>query len=186
MFLVATLLTSLGLASPLLARAPTPCHPARAAAVQLVTGDDAAILTEANVESALADFRSAAVSMFGEHAQASSIGITGDVRLVHLDGPFVVVALTGKFWHRRETVLANAGTFLRQRIPEICEVDVLDDDELLDVITDEETGVIIEDRRAPDLNGDRETLEYQGIDPDTRGPFQSPSGGFRAGGSIFS
>jgi len=34
------------------------------------------------------------------------------------------------------------------------------------------------DKRAPDFNGDRETMEYQGIDPDARGPFVfSNSGG---------
>ena len=65
-------------------------------------------------------------------------------------------------------------------------VDVQDPDDLLDLIRDEETGMVLEDRRAPDLSGDRETLEYQGIDPDTRGPFAQASGGFRPGGSMFS
>lgn len=180
--------------APPLAHTPSPSQlvdsrlrPSRVAALRLIDNDDAAaILTEANVEAALAGFREAAISMFGCHPQASAIGITGDVRLSHIDGPFVSIMLSGKFWHRRETVLANAGTFLRQRIPEICEVDVADPDMLIDVVTDEETGVVLEDRRAPDLSGDRATLEYQGIDPDSRGPFPRPSGGFRVGGSIFS
>ena len=34
--------------------------------------------------------------------------------------------------------------------------------------------------------GDRETMEYQGIDPDNRGPFAWGAGGFRPGGSLFS
>ena len=34
------------------------------------------------------------------------------------------------------------------------------------------------DKRAPDFNGDREVMEYQGLDPDARGPFVfSNSGG---------
>ena len=34
-----------------------------------------------------------------------------------------------------------------------------------------------EDKRSPDFNGDRETMEYQGLDPDARGPFVFASGG---------
>jgi len=34
-----------------------------------------------------------------------------------------------------------------------------------------------EDKRSPDFNGDRETMEYQGLDPDARGPFVFSSGG---------
>jgi len=148
--------------------------------------DDGSVLTEANVQSALEDFREAAVSMFGCHRESAAIGVTGDLRIVALDGPVVVVAFEGRFWHRRETVLANFATFLRRRIPEIADIDVSDDDDLVDVVRCEETGEVLEDRRAPDVNGDRATLEYQGIDPDTRGPFASPAGGFRAGGSIYS
>jgi hypothetical protein len=29
----------------------------------------------------------------------------------------------------------------------------------------------VEDLRSPDFNGDRETMEYQGLNPDARGPF---------------
>ena len=83
-------------------------------------------------------------------------------------------------------VLVNTAAFLMRRIPEIAEVTVPDEETLLDVLRDAETGEIIEDRRAPDLTGDRQTLIYQGIDPDTRGPFASGYGGFRVGGSIFS
>ncbi len=148
--------------------------------------DDASVLTERNVETALRDMRQQARTFFGCHPESQAIGITGDVKLQSLDGPCVVVALSGAFWHRRETVLANTAAFLMARIPEIAEVTVPDEDMLLDLIRDDETGEVLEDRRAPDFNGDRQTLEYQGIDPDTRGPFASPSGGFRAGGSIFS
>jgi len=34
-----------------------------------------------------------------------------------------------------------------------------------------------EDKRSPDFNGDRETMEYQGLDPDARGPFVFASSG---------
>ena len=104
---------------------------------------------------------------------------------MELDGPIVYVALTGKFWHRRDTVLENARTYLMQKIPELADVDVADQDKLLDEIVDEETGAVTENRQSPDYNGDREALKYQGIDPDIRGPFPEPAGGFRPGGSIF-
>lgn len=139
-----------------------------------------------NVRIALDDFASAATSMFGRHSQAASIGITGDIEIVELDGPVVYVALRGKFWHRRETVLRNARAYLLQQIPELIDVDVANPDDLLDEIIDEETGVVAEDRHSPDYNGDREALKYQGIDPDQRGPFPEPTGGFRPGGSMLS
>ena len=136
-------------------------------------------LTEAGVQRALEDFQDQAESMFGRHPRASAIGITGEVALVELDGPFVLLSLGGRFWHKRETVLRNAAAFLRARIPEIADVELAAPDELDDIVYDDETGAVLEARRAPDWNGDRETLEYQGIDPDSRGPFAQPSGGFR-------
>lgn len=134
----------------------------------------------------LESFKAASPSMFGMHEAAANIGISGDIQLLELDGPVVVLTLRGRFWHRRETVLRNAGAFLSQRIPEIAEVTVADEEELLDTLVDEETGALLEDRRSPDYNGDREAMEYQGIDPDNRGPFPSGTGGLRPGGSMFS
>ena len=122
--------------------------------------------------------------MFGRHERAASVGITGEIELVELDGPVVYVKISGAFWHRRDTVLENARTYLLAEIPELIDVDVLNPDDLLDEVTDEETGVT-EYRQSPDFNGDREALKYQGIDPDIRGPFTEPAGGFRPGGSIY-
>ncbi|EOD35528.1 hypothetical protein EMIHUDRAFT_201673 [Emiliania huxleyi CCMP1516] len=103
----------------------------------------------------------AEASMLRGHPHTVAIGITGDIALAEVDGP-------------RETVLANAGAFLRQRWPEICDVIVGDPGSLRDVVRDDETGDVLEDRRAPDWNGDRAALEYQGIDPDRRGPGGEP------------
>ena len=165
------------------------------------------VCTEENVAAALADFKAEALSMFGCHPATAAIGITGDLRLASMDGPFITVELAGRFWHRRETVLANAEAYVRRRIPEVVEVDVAgahnnvlpalasahthalskaDQEDLLDVLRDDETGTVIEDRRAPDITGDREAMEYQGIDPDNRGPFGKGTGGFRPGGSMLS
>ncbi|OWM79086.1 hypothetical protein CDL15_Pgr003257 [Punica granatum] len=57
----------------------------------------------------------------------SSVGITGVVELAEMDGPFVKISLRGRFWHERSTVLARVGNYLKQRIPEILEVDVKDE-----------------------------------------------------------
>jgi hypothetical protein len=78
--------------------------------------------------------------------------------------------------------------WLNACMPEITEVRVEDEEELKDFeeIRDEETGEILEvrDKRAPDFNGDRATMEYQGMDPDMRGPF--PQGPMSSGGSMIS
>ena len=99
--------------------------------------------------------------MFGRHERAASVGITGEIELVELDGPVVYVKISGAFWHRRDTVLENARTYLLAEIPELIDVDVLNPDDLLDEVTDEETGVT-EYRQSPDFNGDREALKVPG------------------------
>ena len=142
--------------------------------------------SEENVEAVLEEFVSRAETMFGTHEAAQRIGITGTLRLHSLDGPVVLLQLSGRFWHKRVNVLANARRYLMYAIPELSDVDVFDPDNLLDTVVDEETGDILEDRRSPDWNGDREALAYQGIDPDTRGPFPNAQGGFRPGGSMLS
>ena len=143
-------------------------------------------LSEENVRIVLDEFMEAATSMFGRHPGCARVGITGEVELAALDGPIVQLSLRGCFWHRRETVVRNARAWLLAAIPELCDVELLDPDDEDDTIVDDETGVIIEDRRAPDWNGDRGALEYQGIDPDSRGPFPAAQGGFSAGGSMLS
>lgn len=117
------------------------------------------------------------------HARPSSVGITGAISLVDLQGPAVILSLQGQFWHRRETVLGRAAVWLHARMPEISTVAVADPEELRDFINvlDEWTGELAyqTDKRSPDFNGDRETMEYQGLDPDVRGPF--PAGGLKPG-----
>jgi hypothetical protein len=95
--------------------------------------------TEDNVEAMLDSFKAQSRSMFGCHEEAARIGITGDITLDELDGPIVVLALSGRFWHKRETVLRNAGAFLMRAIPEIADVVPSDDEDLLDRVYDEET-----------------------------------------------
>jgi len=60
------------------------------------------------------------------------VGITGQVDLAELDGPFVKLRLKGKFWHTRATVVARIGNYLKNRIPEILEVEIEDEKQLDD------------------------------------------------------
>ncbi|XP_010542974.1 PREDICTED: uncharacterized protein LOC104816015 [Tarenaya hassleriana] len=84
-------------------------------------------LTEDNIRLVLSDARVELAQLFD-----GSVGITGEVDLAELDGPFVKISLRGRFWHTRSTVLARIGNYLKQRIPEILEVDIEDEKQLDD------------------------------------------------------
>ncbi|CAI9088980.1 OLC1v1023455C1 [Oldenlandia corymbosa var. corymbosa] len=84
-------------------------------------------LTEDNIEQVLADARVELAQLFDV-----SVGITGKAELADLDGPYVKLRLSGKFWHKRSTVVARLGNYLKQRIPEILEVDIEDEKQLDD------------------------------------------------------
>ena len=71
-------------------------------------------------------------TLFGYSSENLSVGITGSVDLVELDGPVVVVTLGGRFWHQRPTVLARVKAYLLERCPEIVDVVVKDEFELTD------------------------------------------------------
>ncbi|KAK2632276.1 hypothetical protein EUGRSUZ_L01778 [Eucalyptus grandis] len=84
-------------------------------------------LTEENIRLVLADARVELAQIFD-----TSVGITGQIELAELDGPFVKISLRGRFWHERSMVLARVGNYLKQRIPEILEVDIEDEKQLDD------------------------------------------------------
>ncbi|XP_008796566.1 uncharacterized protein LOC103711985 isoform X2 [Phoenix dactylifera] len=84
-------------------------------------------LNEDNIRQVLIDARSEFAQIFD-----SSVGITGEVDLAELDGPFVKLRLQGRFWHQRAIVLARLGNYLKNRIPEILEVDIEDERQLDD------------------------------------------------------
>ncbi|XP_044487692.1 uncharacterized protein LOC123212581 [Mangifera indica] len=84
-------------------------------------------LTEDNVRLVMAEARVELAQLFD-----TSVGITGVAELAELDGPFVKISLRGRFWHQRSTVVARLGNYLKQRIPEILEVDIEDEKQLDD------------------------------------------------------
>ncbi len=129
---------------------------------------DTMYLDEENVRDCLEEFIESdyGTTMFGCHARAASIGITGSIDFVEICGPEVTLSLSGKFWHKRSTVLGRAAMWLNARIPEITDVVVADVEDLQDFeeIVDELSGDVLfrKDKRSEDFNGDRGTMEYQG------------------------
>ena len=61
-----------------------------------------------------------------------SIGMTGSVELVEIDGPEVVLRLRGRFWHKRADVLARHANYLMTVIPEIIDVVIENERQLSD------------------------------------------------------
>ncbi|XP_076940915.1 uncharacterized protein LOC143610277 [Bidens hawaiensis] len=84
-------------------------------------------LTEENVKLVLNDARSKFSHIFD-----TEVGMTGVAELAEVDGPFVKIRLKGRFWHERSLVLARLGNYLKERIPEILEVDIEDEKQLDD------------------------------------------------------
>ncbi|XP_076917714.1 uncharacterized protein LOC143577875 [Bidens hawaiensis] len=66
------------------------------------------------------------------HIFDTEVGMTGVAELAEVDGPFVKIRLKGRFWHERSLVLARLGNYLKERIPEILEVDIEDEKQLDD------------------------------------------------------
>eukprot|EP00965_Chrysotila_dentata_P002377 77581-Pleurochrysis_carterae.AAC.2 len=67
-----------------------------------------------------------------------AVGITGKAEFVELDGPVVVVRLSGRFWHKRSTVLQRISSFMLERIPECVAVEIEDESQLNDAILPED------------------------------------------------
>jgi len=56
---------------------------------------------------------------------------------VELDGPSIIVRLTGRFWHKRTGVIERVESYVLERIPECISVEIddpasLSDEELAD------------------------------------------------------
>ena len=67
-----------------------------------------------------------------------AVGITGKAEFVELDGPIVVVRLSGRFWHKRSTVLERIESFILERIPECIAVEIEDPVQLDDALLPED------------------------------------------------
>jgi len=87
-------------------------------------------LSEENLEIVIQECRDALGNVFGYEDENRRIGITGEVEVVSLEGPFVTIAFSGEFWHRRVDVLQRIENYVTGRIPEIAEV-MIEDPEML-------------------------------------------------------
>mmetsp|Transcript_16041 Transcript_16041/g.32068 ORF Transcript_16041/g.32068 Transcript_16041/m.32068 type:complete len:173 (+) Transcript_16041:27-545(+) len=92
--------------------------------------------SEENVQLALEECKQILQTMFGNFEENRNIGITGDVSLADIDGPFITLRLEGRFWHKRADVLARVTNYLLTRIPEIVDVSIEDPAQLDDLNPD--------------------------------------------------
>ena len=79
-------------------------------------------LCEENAVLVIDEVRAELGTIFGYDAGSRSAGITGEIELVELDGPTLVVKLSGRFWHATDTVMMRVESFVKQRIPEVISV----------------------------------------------------------------
>ena len=93
-------------------------------------------LTIDNVLGVLSACREEIGTLFGYSDENRGVGITGGVDFIDLDGPIVVLALKGRFWHQRPTVLSRVAAYIQSRIPEVIDVVVEDEWQLTDEAND--------------------------------------------------
>mmetsp|Transcript_4319 Transcript_4319/g.6057 ORF Transcript_4319/g.6057 Transcript_4319/m.6057 type:complete len:126 (+) Transcript_4319:197-574(+) len=82
-------------------------------------------LCDENAAIVMDELRQELGTIFGYDAQSKNVGITGEIDLVEVDGPTIIVSLKGRFWHATDTVMLRVESFIKNRIPEVLEV-VLD------------------------------------------------------------
>ena len=94
-------------------------------------------LCEENAVLVIEEIRQELGTIFGYDPKSREVGITGEIALVEVAGPEIVVSLSGRFWHATDTVMLRVESFIKNRIPEVMEVtldesssDIKDDNRL--------------------------------------------------------
>lgn len=95
------------------------------------------ILTEENAIDVLNECMEDLGTLFGSNPESRQVGITGAVSFVELDGPCLVVQLSGRFWHQRTRVVERVESYVLDRIPECVSVEIEDVQQLDDADPDE-------------------------------------------------
>ena len=94
-------------------------------------------LCEENAILVIEEVKAELGTIFGYDQGSRNVGITGAIELVEVDGPSIIVSLSGRFWHATDTVMLRVESFIKQRIPEVISVtldeaksDIKDDNRL--------------------------------------------------------
>ena len=83
-------------------------------------------LTEENARAVLQECMDDLGTLFGSNAESLAVGITGAADFVDLEGPILVISLSGRFWHQRSMVVERVKKYVMDRIPECVDVEIVD------------------------------------------------------------
>ena len=81
-------------------------------------------LCEENAMLVIDEIRQELGTIFGYTADSRAVGITGAIDLVEVDGPTIRVSLAGRFWHATDTVMLRVESYIKNRIPEVIDVEL--------------------------------------------------------------
>jgi len=98
----------------------------------MAAAPESRVLTEENAKAVLEECINELGTLFGSNPESLKVGITGLVEFVELDGPILVISLSGRFWHQRSVVVERVSKYVLDRIPECVDVEIVDAEQMDD------------------------------------------------------